>query len=59
MSDEDKKSEGMDGLLKMLFICSLKVGIDYGRDLLEKNEACKEEAIGILNDTMKKLLKRE
>lgn len=59
MSDEDKKSGDVAGLMKLLFIYSLSVGIEYGRELLARDEANKQEAIGYLNDTLKKLLKRE
>lgn len=58
MGDEDKKSGDLEEVLKMLFIYSLKVGIEYGKELLEREEAGKDEALGLINDTLKKILQK-
>lgn len=59
MGDNDKKTGDFDTLMKMLFIYSLRVGIEYGREILEREEAGKDEALGYINETLEKLLKRE
>lgn len=52
MSDEEKKSSPIDEALKSVFILSLKVGIEYGKEILKENEGSTDD----LNKTLRELL---
>lgn len=59
MGERDEKNTDHAALMSLLFAYSLRLGIEYGKELLERNEETKREALELMNDTLKKILTKK